>query len=243
MFAIPILSLFAWRLDDRANVANIVRHRKPLVVVGVLAGVSQTAFIAAVTHTAVANVVTIVASAPIVAALVGWTVFGERVGSRVWTAIGVTVIGIVVVVAGSFGSPTLDGDLLAVLAIVAFGISINVWRRYPDMSVFVGLALSAVFMLVVSAFFAHPLSLEPRAYWSAIGMGMVFNPLGRICHASAPRYAPAAEVALFTPLETIAASIWAWWAFSEQPPTQTVVGATIIILGVVYGTISQFAAN
>ena len=30
---------------------------------------------------------------------------------------------------------------------------------------------------------------------AAIGMGLIFNPLGRLCHTSAPRYAPASEVA------------------------------------------------
>lgn len=69
------------------------------------------------------------------------------------------------------------------------------------------------------------------------GMGVVFNPLGRIFHASAPRYAPAAEVALFTPVETVAAPIWAWLAFQEVPPEQTVFGAVVIVAGVLYGTV------
>ena len=237
VFALPIMLGLAWRFDERATSDGIRRHVRPLVFVGFLAGVSQTAFIGAVTRTAVANVVTIVAAAPILAALVGWTVFGERTSRRVWIAIGVTVVGILIVVAGSIGSPTLDGDLLAMLAIAAFGFSINIWRRYPEMSVFVGLAISALFMLLFSVWFADVSSLDTRAWLSALGMGMIFNPLGRICHASAPRYAPASEVALFTPVETVAAPIWAWLAFSERPPGQTVVGALVIIGGVLYGTV------
>jgi len=217
VFALPIMVGLAWRFDDRASAAGIRAHGWPLLLIGLLAGTSQTAFIGAVTRTSVANVVTIVAAAPILAALVGWLVFGEQASRRVWIAIGVTVVGILIVVAGSLGSPNLDGDLLAMLAIAAFGVSINVWRRHPDMSVFVGLAASAVVMLAVSVWFANPSEFELRTWLAALAMGMIFNPLGRICHATAPRYAPAAEVALFTPVETVSAPIWAWLAFSERP--------------------------
>jgi drug/metabolite transporter (DMT)-like permease len=237
LFALPIMVGLAWRLDDRATSDGIRTHARPLVLIGLLLGTSQIAFIGAVNQTAVANVVTIVAAAPILAALVGWLVFGERTSRRVWIAIAITVVGVFIVVAGSFGSPTLDGDLLAMLAIAAFGVSINIWRRYPDMSVFVGLAASAAVMLLVSVWFANPTDLDSRAWLSALGMGLIFNPLGRICHASAPRYAPASEVALFTPVETVAAPIWAFLAFAERPPGQTVVGALVIIGGVLYGTL------
>ncbi|MEM7091908.1 MAG: EamA family transporter [Actinomycetota bacterium] len=235
--AVPIMAILAWQYDDRATREGIRRHVRPVLLIGGLAGLSQIAFIGAVTRTAVANVVTIVASAPILAALVGWLVFGERTTARVWRAIGVTVVGVAIVVAGSFGSPTLDGDLLALLAIAAFGISINVWRRFPEMSVFVGLGASALVMLVVSSFFVDFATIDRRALLASLAMGMIFNPLGRVCHASAPRYAPASEVALFTPVETVAAPIWALLAFGERPPGQTVVGAMVIIVGVLYGTV------
>lgn len=237
VFSLPVYVGLALRTQRGGLRRHIQIQRRPLILIGLLACTSQVSFIAAVNRTAVANVVTIVAAAPIVAALVGWLIFGERTSSRVWTAIGVTVVGIAVVVVASLGEPTLDGDLLALLAIGTFGFSINIWRRFPEMSVFVGLAMSAGVMLVVAAPFASPFDLPIRAYLSALAMGMVFNPLGRICHSSSPRYAPAAEVALFTPVETVAASIWAWLAFSEAPPTQTVVGALIIIAGVLYGTV------
>ena len=41
-------------------------------------------------------------------------------------------------------------------------------------------------------------------------MGASFGPLARFLLASSTRYAPAAEVSLFTPIETVCASIWAW---------------------------------
>ena len=74
-------------------------------------------------------------------------------------------------------------------------------------------------------------------------MGLVFNPFGRVANTYAPRFAPVAEVALFTPIETVAASTWAWLAFSELPSTATFVGGAVVIAGVLYGTVARLGAR
>ncbi|MDE0700284.1 MAG: EamA family transporter [Acidimicrobiaceae bacterium] len=209
----------------------------PLTAIAVLSTVSQISYITAVTRTTVSNVVVIVGASPVMVALVGRVFFSERTSRRVWTAIVLTFAGMTVIVAGSVGEPNLDGDLLAVAAVLAFSIGVNIWRRWPEMSRIVGLSMAAVLSVVVASFFASPLTLDGRAYLACLGMGLL-NPLGRLLHTNAPRYAPAAEVALFTPVETVAASLWAWLAFSEVPKVGTVVGAVIIIGGVLYGTVT-----
>lgn len=233
---LPIFGALAVTQDARATPEQLRRHAAPLMAVACLGTVTQIAFITAVTRTAVANVVTIVASAPIMAAVVGLLLFGQKTSRRIWIAIAFTIIGIGIVVAGSLGAPTLDGDLLALLAIAGFGTSITIWRQWPDMSVYAGLALGSLGTAIVAAWFVDLGQLDARAWLSILGMGLVFNPAGRIAHATAPRFAPASEVALFTPVETIAAPIWAWLAFSERPPGQTIVGALIIVTAVIWGT-------
>ncbi len=215
------------------------RHARPLLAVGILAGVSQITFVTAITRTNVSNVVVIVAAAPIMAAVVGRVFLGERTSRRVWSAIFVTLIGVVIVVSGSVGEPNLVGDALAMVAVGAFAISINIWRRHGDMSRFVGLALAALVTVGVSVWFADPLSHGTKAYVACGLMGLIFNPIGRLCHTNAPRYAPVAEVALFVPIETLAATTWAWIAFSESPTGATCVGGAVVIAGVVYGTLGQ----
>lgn len=212
---------------------------KGLFAVGLLSGCSQLFFIGALSHTEVANVVVIVAASPVLAAVIGRVFFGERTDGRVWVAILITLLGVLVVVSASIGSPNLIGDLLAVGAITAFATNMNIWRRFPRQSRFVGLAIAASVTIAISAPFAEPFDQDARVYLACAGMGLLFNPLGRLCHTSAPRHAPAAEVALFTPVETIAASAWAWLFFSEQPPTQTFVGAAVIVVGLVVGTLAR----
>ena len=214
-----------------------------LLAVGLLSGCSQLFFIGALSHTEVANVVVIVAASPVLAAVIGRVFFQERTDGRVWVAILITLVGVLIVVSASIGSPSLTGDLLAVGAITAFATNMNIWRRFPHQSRFVGLAIAASVTVAISAPFAEPLHQDARVYLACAGMGLLFNPLGRLCHTSAPRHAPAAEVALFTPVETIAASAWAWLFFSEQPPVQTFVGAAVILVGLVVGTLARREAT
>ncbi len=238
-FSLPVQVGLSLRFDRAGPIRAARDWARPLLLVAALAATSQIAFITALTRTRISNAVVIVAASPLLAAVIGWMVFSERTSPRVWVAIVITISGIVIVVGGSLGDPTLDGDLLALVAVAAFATNINLWRRYPEMSRFAGLAISAAMVAAVSWFFASPFSLEPRAYLAAGAMGLVFNPLGRIAHSSAPRFAPAAEVALFTPIETVAATLWAWLAFGETPEMATYVGAVVILGGVLFGTLGQ----
>ncbi len=223
-------------LDGGDPLARFRESPRGLATVGLLSGISQVCFVTAVTRTDVANVVVIVASSPIMAAVVGRVFFGERTSRRTWVAILITVVGVVIVVSSSIGEPNLTGDLLAMVAVLAFSINMNVWRRYKSQSRFVGLAIAAFVTISITVWFADPFGHGATVYLAAVGMGLVFNPLGRLCHTSAPRYAPASEVALFTPVETLAATAWAWIAFSEQPPAQTFIGGAVILGGLLYGT-------
>lgn len=209
----------------------------PLAVVALTASISQIAFTGAVTHTAVSNVVVIVASTPIFAAVLARVVLRERTERRVVVAIVGVLAGIAVVVSGSLGEPTLDGDVLALLAIVLFSLSVVVWRRHPELNRPLALAASSATMVLVTAPFAAVGTAPARVFVAALAMGLVFNPIGRLSYSSAPKYAPAAEVALFTPVETIAATAWAWIFFAERPSVSTVVGGVLVMGAVLYGTV------
>ncbi|MGB1610556.1 MAG: EamA family transporter, partial [Ilumatobacteraceae bacterium] len=81
-----------------------------MLVIGGLNAMTQMLFITAVTRSEVSNVVVIVAAAPLFAALIAWVALRERTEPRVAAAIALTTVGIGSVMAGSLGTPTLDGD-------------------------------------------------------------------------------------------------------------------------------------
>ena len=234
--ALPLHAVLSRWLDHASPVESLRRKTRPLLVVAALAAVSQLAFIAAITETRVANAVAIVAASPLAAAVFARLALGERITRRVMAAIAITVAGIGLIVATSVGQPTLRGDLLALLAVLAFAAGMVVWRRHADMSRFAGLSVSAAIVLVATGAAASPLSLDARAYLAAAAMGLCFNPLGRLAHTNAPRFAPVAEVALFTPVETVAGMVWATLFLGEPPRLSAAAGGVVVIAGVAYGT-------
>lgn len=237
LFSLVFFAMLGVATGEPAPVAAVRTGRWPLVMVSAGGAITQIAFVTAVTRTSVANVVVIVAAAPVLAAVIARVFLGERTTRRVWTAIAITVVGVLMIVVRSVGEPNLDGDLLALLAILVFAATITVWRAHPELSRVAGLSGSAVLVVGVSAAAGAVWTIDGRVLLATLGMGLVFNPIGRLLHSSAPKYAPTGEVAMFMPVETVAATVWAWIAFAERPEPWTVVGGVVVIAGMLYGTV------
>ena len=217
-------------LPDRFN-----RYRRPLLSSSILGSISMTAFVMAVTKTEVANVVAIIAAAPIFAAVITRLALGERASPRTWRAIAVTIVGILVIVSGSLSGDGLSGNLLALFAICCFGVNLSIWRRFPDLPRTLLVALTASSTMLVTAVPAAPSGLDRDALLATMAMGIFFGPAARFCMSTATRYAPPAEVSLFTPVETVCATAWVWLWFDEVPPTATFIGAAVVLAAVTYG--------
>ncbi len=208
----------------------------PVLASGMLQATSTVFFIQALANTTVSNTVVIVAASPVLAALVAWAVIGERTTPRTWAAIAASIGGIVLVVSGSFGAGRLEGDLFAVGAILAFSVNLTIWRRYPALNRAVAIGLGGMAMTVVAAFPADPLGVGARAFFILALLGTLTGPAGRIAVATATRYLPAAVVSLFTPVETVAATTWAWLFLAETPPGLTIVGGAVVLAAVGFGS-------
>ena len=117
MGAVVMLSLLA--LTGRRLSLRVVRRAAPG---GVLFGANIAFFFSALKLTSVADVLIVAALQPAITLLVAGPLFGERVTIHeiAWTAL--SLVGVVMVVVGSSGTPVwgLAGDLLAVGALLAF---------------------------------------------------------------------------------------------------------------------------
>jgi drug/metabolite transporter (DMT)-like permease len=224
-------------------VAIVRRDRSPLVASSLLNTVSVTMFIVAVGLTTVANTVAIIAAAPIAAAVVARLMIGERPSTRVWWAIAGSVVGILAIVAGSIGAGSVTGDAAAVVAVLAFAGNVTLWRRYRAISRLGVIGLGGLFTALVTFVPADPFGIDGGALAILAVMGLLTGPVGRVSLASSTRYMPAAQVGLFTPVETVAATAWAWLFLSEAPPTATVIGGVIVIVSVLYGSYQGSAAS
>lgn len=160
----------------------------------------------------------------------------ERTSRRTWTGIALSVVGIVVVMSDSFGGGNMGGDVLALVAITAFAMNLTIWRRFPTQSRPMAMALAGMFMAVVAVGPADVFGHDRNTFVLLVLMGVVTGPAGRVALASSTRYLPAAEVGLFSPVETIAAITWAWLAFGETPSRAAGIGGAIVLAALVYAT-------
>lgn len=207
-----------------------------LLVSAALQTVSTTAFILAVKTTAVANVVAIIAALPVLAAVVAWFLLRERTDRRTWLGIAGVILGVGIIVSGSLARDGIKGDLLALLAIVSFAFNLSLWRRFPSLNRVLVIAVGGAITALVASTQAQILGHSAMTYLLLTLMGILLGPVGRIWLASATKYITASEVALFAPVETVAASLWAWLAFSEVPTLTTIVGGAVIIVVVLLTT-------
>jgi len=235
LFSFPVSWGLAIRSLGRNTMAEAWRWRRPLLVTGILGGIGTTSFLTAVTLTAAANVVAIIASGPIFAAALARLALHERTSARTWRSIGLVMGGIVVIVGGSMAGGGIAGDLVALMAIMVFAVNLVIWRRHPDLPRTLVIAVTATGIMLVTAAFADPSLLDRRALLATLAMGGFFGPVARLCMSTATRHAPPAEVSLFTPVETVTASLWVWLWFDEVPATATFIGGTIVVIAVFYG--------
>lgn len=235
VFSTPVCWSMALRSLGRDVGRQVIRWHRPLALTGILGAVGTTSFLTAVTLTAAANVVAIIASGPIFAATLARLALHEQTSLRTWRAIALTLGGIVTIVGGSIAGGGLAGDLIALLAIMVFAVNLVIWRRYPELPRTLIVAITSTSIVVMTFGPADPSLLDKRAVLATLAMGAFFGPIARLCMSTATRHAPAAEVMLFTPVETVAATIWVWLWFDEVPKITTAFGATIVVIAVFYG--------
>ncbi len=235
LFSTPVAWSMATRSLGRRVLVEAILWRRQLLTTGIVSAIGTTSFLTAVTLTSVSNVVAIIAAGPIFAAVLARIALHERTSGRTWRAIACTVAGITVIVGGSMSGGGVGGDLMALVAIIGFSVNLVIWRRYPDLPRTLVVAMAATMTALLTAWPADLALVDRRAFFATLLMGGLFGPVARLCMSTATRHAPAAEVSMFTPVETVTASLWVWLWFDEVPPTPTFIGGALVVAAVAYG--------
>lgn len=199
------------------------------VEVGIYHGITSIMFMIAVFNTTAANLVFILAFNPMMAALFAWWLFGEKPGAVTWLAIFLTTCGVMLIVSeGLQGGDTLKGDVAAVIAATFLAMSLVRCRQSgKDMSLSgcLGGMIVALFSLpIVLTNFVVPL----KPGWLALNV-LLMAPASGFTLQLAPRFIPAAQVAMFFLLETVLAPVWIWLIFREIPSDNTLLGGAIVL--------------
>lgn len=202
---------------------------RPAWSMAVTMGLTQILFVVAIMHTRAANVVVILTAAPLFAAVLSGIFLGEWVRLRTWVAMGLCIVGIVLVFGGSVSLGNWVGDAVALLCALIVAGNFTQLRRAPQVNRLAVVSGGALFACLVSIPFAAPLELSSQTLVVVGVMGLIQMPLALVLMTEATRHLPSAEVSLFLVLEAIFGSFWVWLVLGEEPPGATLIGGAIVI--------------
>lgn len=233
--AVFTLGYALWHGDIRSEIAGF---RGPAIAVMLLNAAGTAAFIPAFKLTSIANVSMIWGTAPLLTALLAWLVLKERPSRRVMLASVVAIVGVMVVVSGSFGGGDIIGDALAFwMTLMIAGVMV-VYRRWPDTPVALPNALASVILLPISLWISAPMQVVGSEVMILLAFGALFA-VASVTVSMGARILPAAETALLSALETPLAPVLALLVLSEMPTTASLIGGSMIMAALVWSQIKR----
>ena len=213
------------------------------LLVALLEGVSMILFCTSLGHTSVSNALFIFATAPLIAAILSWIFLRELIPVQTVLAILVSMIGVVIIVSGSFGGPSLVGDGLAFLnacTVAGFYVALRkIGQKNMLPSIGAGYVMGALAVTPFASFEAYS---NPQLVYLFLN-GAIILPLAVGLLSIGPRYLPAAEVSMFTVLEVILAPLLVWFVLGENPGSQSILGGAVIIAAIFLHTLWRLNAG
>ena len=228
--------VLVWVLAS-AGVRSIVPVRWGLHLLrGVLGMVMIGCFVYALKRMPLSTAYTLYFVAPLLVAALSVPLLGERVGPRRWTAIGIGMLGVVVVLRpGVDGLVSLPG-LMVLLAATAYAIAavtVSLLTRTdtPQSMVVWFLAIMAVGAGLAAIPGWVPLRWEHAAL--ILGMGLA-GAFGQIALTSAFMRGDASMIAPLEYTGLVWVIAWDWLLWQTLPDTATWTGAAIIVASGLY---------
>ena len=197
---------------------------------------------------------------PLWVAVLSVPLLGEKVGLRRWTAIGLGLIGVMIILrpgGGVFGLGGLAG-LAATLLLALSLIMVRTMSRTESASAIVfyyqgfGIVCTGALLLfgwlyppfgaIWGGFFAWVTLEDPWLLAVLIGQG-IFGGIGQVFISLAFRLAPAVVVSPFTYSSILWGIVYGYVLFNDIPSVITLFGASIVVASGIYTAIREARAK
>jgi drug/metabolite transporter (DMT)-like permease len=226
-FALPAL----WRAGASLSRPQVLA----LLGSGAALGVHFATWIASLSFTSVAASVLLVNTAPLFTLGFSRLFLGEGVSPTVLAAMGLALVGALLIAAGDWAGGSIIGDVLAVAGAVTLSIYHVAGRGLRDAlplrAYVLGVWGTAAATIAAFALVARvPLTgYAPRTALLFLGLAVVPTLLGHGLVNRSLRSLPAPTVGLFMLGEPVAASLLAYWFFAERPGAWALAGGVVIL--------------
>lgn len=204
------------------------------LMISACASLSMLFYVGALYHTTIANVAVLYATTPFLAAGLAWLIMRERADARTLIAASLALIGVVVMVWGSFGSSHLFGDAMALGMAASFAIVAVVARARPGLEMLPVNLFCCLITALVGLPFASPAAATSQDWLVLSVFAFTSIPLGFFTFLAGARRIPAAESGLITTLDVVLAPLWVYLIFAENPGPAALAGGAIVLAAVVW---------
>lgn len=242
------LILVIWLLMVEGNFKIKKEHFFKFFLLGILGyTIYQYFFIYGINYTTASNTAVIFASAPIMITLLSALFKHEKIKALGWTGISLGFVGVYIIISGKSGafsltSKTLKGDLLILLAVF-------LWALYsvlaaPLLKVYSALKFTTLTTTIGSLLF-FPFAIGGlkkldfqgvsfKAWICLIFSGALALAVGLIIWFFSVRRVGNSQTAVYGNLPPVFAVIFAWLILSEAIHFTLIIGAVIILVGIIF---------
>jgi len=230
------IAVIAWLVHrNRDGLREPFRRIGWTGVVGALAlGVGYNGMIVALTLTSVAMVVFILSAAPLVTGLLAWLLLRESVTRTTFAAMGIALIGILVMTLGSLDVEHLGGVLAAGVALFGYSSFTIALRKGRDVDMLPTVALSGIVAALISCVAIDSFAMTGRDLALSLYLGGVALAVGLALFTVGSRYLTSAELPLIAMTEPVLAPLWVWMVLGETVGGATLVGGAIVLGSVLF---------
>lgn len=247
------VAIAAWRLGIASlllapvagrDLRMLVRLDRSETALLILAGIALAAhfitWIAAVQLTTVANAAIFWSINPIITASAAHLLFGERLGGRLFLAIGLGILGVALTGIGDLDiqGDNLLGDGVALVCSVLFTVYFLLGKRLrrvlPNPVYITAIyGVAAITCFVTMALLDIPFTGYDLQTWSCfLLMAVLPTMLGHGALNHAVRYIDASRISAAALVEPLLAGVVAWFAWNEAMTVWTITGYVVISLSV-----------
>ena len=239
LFALPLMWLVLWITPSKLDSLSKSQKRPIglLALSGVFFAIDLVSWHWSIKYTSIANATLLANFAPLWVTLWARHLFGEKIHTRFFIALGIAIIGATILMRTSFQlkPEQLLGDLLSLLTAISYGsymLTVKKLRETcPPQQIMAWSGLFAVPIMFFAAMISGESMISPQLNgWAIlIGLALISHFTGQSLIAYAFGHLPASLTSLNLLLQPVFAAALGWLLLSQAMVGKQMIGAIIIL--------------
>ena len=239
LFALPLMWLVLWITPSKSD--SLSKTQKLpiglLALSGVFFAIDLVSWHWSIKYTSIANATLLANFAPLWVTLWARNLFGEKIQTRFFIALGIAIIGATILMRTSFQlkPEQLLGDLLSLLTAISYGsymLTVKKLRETcPPQQIMAWSGLFAVPIMFFAAMISGEsmISSQLNGWAILIGLALISHFAGQSLIAYAFGHLPASLTSLNLLLQPVFAAALGWLLLSQAMVGKQMIGAIIIL--------------